>query len=335
MKLWNRFEQYFKHKQLRFLERFLGVPPLRPEDVDKRSIQRILVVRQHDQLGDFLLSTPVFKALKRNFPHSELSVVVRSYVAPLVQHHEYVDNIIIFHSLTSDLIARFSRSRYILGSEHLLFEGTERNFFYHLTAPYRKEPRSQSERNLDIVRYLGIDESDAREHITLTTEEVEWAKEHLKSLGRNETRPLVAIHPGAGKIGNRWPVENFASVAQRLIEECDVQLYLTWGPNEADLGRKLMENISSPVLFSTHSQIRRVAAVLKQAKLLLCNDTGILHVGASVGIPVIAIFGPTDPQEWKPVGEKIIAIRAQDHLCASVQPEEVLRAAKVILTHQK
>ena len=365
MTLWNRLEQYFKHKQLRFLQSFIGLDPVRPEQVDWNRIRKILVVRQHDQLGDFLLSTPVFKALKQKFPRAELAVVARSYTAPLLENHQYVDRIILLcengrdwtwrtlsafiknirsgydlaivlntvsHSLTSDLIARFSGARYVLGPDHHLFAGTDRNFFYNLLAPYQDSPRSQSEKNLDILRYIGIDAADAREYITLSEQELRWATEHLRRLGWDERKPLIAIHPGAGKMPNRWPVENFAYVANRLVQKYSAQIYVTWGPAEEALGRALIKQLPAPTLSSTFSHIRRVAAVLARTDLLLCNDTGIMHVGAAVGTPLVAIFGPTDPREWKPVGDEFVALRGRDKTVQSVRPDDVLSEAERLLS---
>ena len=74
--LWNRFEQTFKHQHLRWLEKWLGLPPLPMEQFDPALVRNILVVRQHDQLGDFLLSTPVFAALRTLFPGRPLTLPV-------------------------------------------------------------------------------------------------------------------------------------------------------------------------------------------------------------------------------------------------------------------
>jgi len=361
---WNAFEQFFKHKQLRLFEKYLGSRRLFPEEFDPSRVKRILIVRQHDQLGDFLLSTPVFRALRKRFPSAYIAVVTRKYTAALAQNNEFINAVIPFyehgadwrfkslryflqqiragydltivlntvsHSLTSDLIARFSNAPYILGPEHLLFSGTQTNFFYNLISPYRDGRINQSERNLDIVRYIGADTEDASENITLLQSEKEWAKDHLRSMGWDGRKKLVAVHPGAGKIPNRWPVENFVAVAEKLVEEKNVQIFLTWGPAEEELGARFKFLAKFPLISTIEKNIRRFAALLANTDLLLCNDTGVMHVGAAVGTPLVAIFGPTDPEQWKPVGEKIIAVRGKDGACSSVSPESVLRKAAGLL----
>lgn len=364
MKFWNRLEQSFKHGQLRFFERLLGLRPCDPALIDHAAIRRILVVRQHDQLGDFLLSTPVFKAVRQRYPQAHITVVTRSYTARVADFNEYIDAVVpvfehggdwnlnrlaallrllrhkadlaivlntVSHSLTSDLIARFGARRWVLGSEHRRFAGTSRNFFYSLLAPHPEEPRHQSQRNLDIVHYIGIQGEDLHEHMRLRPEELAWAAAHLAELGREPGRPLVAIHPGAGKLANRWPASRFAAAANQLAREFNAQIWLTWGARETELGTEILAALDKSALCSSHPDIRKMAAILAAAHLFLCNDTGVMHVGAAVGTPLVAVFGPTDPAQWKPWGDEFVAVRTADGRCESVGLDLVLPPARALL----
>jgi heptosyltransferase II len=361
---WNRFEQNFKHRQLRFFEKAMGREEISPREINLDKIRRILVIRQHDQLGDFLLSTPVFKALRQRCPHAFIAVVARKYTSAIAQNNQYINQVISFyehgsdwgpcrffdfikriradfhltivlntvsHSLTSDIIAWLSAAPCVLGSDHLLFKGTARNFFYNLLSPCQDEKRHQSERNLDILRYIGIDSDDAHEHLTLTAAEREWARDYFANMGLDCTTPVVIIHPGAGKIGNRWPVEFFAETGRRLMETAHVQLFVTWGPRESDMGRELLRRLQVPACYAALTDVRKVAALLAQAALFLCNDTGVMHLAAAVNTPLIAIFGPTDPDLWKPVGDSFVALRAPDHRIESIKPDTVYKTALQIL----
>ncbi len=358
---WRRIEQFFKYNQLRFLEKWLGKPEIHLKEFKANEIKRILIVRQHDQLGDFLLSTPVFRALRSKFPNAYITVVARKYTASLAQHNQYINKVISFyehgrdwnlkklidfikqlrnkydlavvlntvsHSLTSDLIARFSGASYILGSEHVLFPGTRRNFFYNLNAPYKPGTRNQSVRNLDIVRYIGADTNDLSEHITLLKPEKKWAINFLKNYGWDGEQKIIAVHPGAGKTGNRWPVENFAKAANQLAKEYNAQLLLTWGPGEENLGKELKTLITGSFMIVTHHEIRKVAALLSCSALFLCNDTGVMHLAAAAGVPLVVVFGPTNPEEWKPIGEQFVAIRGINHKCSEIVPDDVIILAK-------
>lgn len=346
------------------LEKILGKSPLHADDFIKKNVEKILVIRQHDQLGDLLLSTPVLKALRQHFPQAHIVLLVRNYTHAVVKHNRNIDEVVVFqeighnwtlhsakeflrqiftrrdltiilntvsHSFTSDLFAFFSRAPYILGSDHLLFDGCKRNFFCNLQAHYQKDIRNQSQRNLDIVRYLGIDTSDPGEHITLLDEEIQWAEKTLKEAGISENELVIGIHPGAGKIGNRWDVTNFARVANLLHQKYQTKIIVNFGPDEHLLADTLTAQLKFTPIILEKLNLRQLAALISRYDLFICNDTGVLHVAAAVGTPLIVIFGPTDPREWKPIGKKFVAVRAEDGRCNSVPVEAVLEKAELLL----
>jgi ADP-heptose:LPS heptosyltransferase len=166
---------------------------LTPEEADFSAVRSVLVIRQHDMLGDFLLATPVFRALRNRFPAARIGVLVRDYFADTVAGNPFVDEVLVLqkgnhrwnprqmmtlfkqlhkrwdltvvlntvsHSLSSDLLAELSGGRLLLGSAHRVFPGASRNFFYNLLAPYSTTTVHQTERNLDIVRYIGAQTGD-------------------------------------------------------------------------------------------------------------------------------------------------------------------------------
>ncbi len=363
---WYRVEQYFKRNALRWLEKLLAKEVLPPEQVNFAEIKRILVVRQHDMLGDFILATPVLSALRQNFPRAHIGVLVREYFADVVASHADVDEVLLFHehgtrwslrrawslwrqlrrgwdltivlntvshSLTSDLLAHFSKAKYVLGSEHRVFAGCSRNFFYDLLAPYAAEERHQSERNLDIVRYLGVEAKEAAEVMHLTSAERERALIKLKGMRLRADGLVIGMHVGAGKISNRWPIEKFAELAQRLHDEHGAQILLFWGKNENDLAEKICRLVRFAPIKVPPTSLREMAACFTHCEALVCNDTGVMHVCAAVNVPLVAIFGPTPPALWKPMGERFIAIYGRDQTTASVSVGEVYAALNASMLH--
>lgn len=368
IKRWTRFERWCKHHLLYLFERSLGKTPLELHHFDKTLIKKILIIRQHDQLGDFLLSTPVLRAVRENFPQSFIALVVRPYFAPVALNNRYVDQVIVTyerlaqlrlsrlrqfwreirqgfdlavmlntvsHSLTSDWIVQLSRARWVIGPDHLPYKGTTRNFFYNFLVPYPTETGHQSRRNLDILRPFGISTANERENMTLLPEEHNWAEAFLQERGRDRNRPCIAVQAGAAKISNRWPVDNFAQAASRLAEQYHAQLLLTWGPKEIELGERLKAGIKGQILFGGFLDMRKTAALFAQADVVLCNDTGIMHLAAAVGTPLVAVFGSTNPDEWKPIGDEFVAVRADDHQIDSVTPDMMVAAASQLLQRKR
>jgi len=357
--LWNRIEQYFKRHYMPWLERLIGKEVLAPNQIDLSEVRRILVIRQHDMLGDFLLATPVLRALRQRMPQARLGVVVREYFAGVVGHHPFVDEALIFyehggrwtpkrvydfwkqlrrrwdlvvvlntvsHSFTSDLLAFFSGARYVLGSADRIFPGCTRNFFYNVIAPLAPAERHQSDRNLDIVRYLGIDTDDVSEAMQVLDAEKESARRKLTSLGLRSNRPVVGIHVGAGKIMNRWPALRFAELAQRLHDHHGAQIVLFWGVNEGELSRQFCERIDFAPVKVEPAELRELVACFAHCDVLVCNDTGVMHLCAAAGVPLVAIFGPTDPKEWKPIGKNFVAVRGKAAKIENVSVEQAYAA---------
>jgi len=341
---------------IRTLESMIRKPVLTPEHIDFSAVRSILVIRQHDMLGDFLLATPVFRALRNRFPEAHIGVLVRDYFADTVAGNPFVDEILVLqkgnrswdprhmmpllkrvykrwdltvvlntvsHSLSSDLLAELSSRRLILGSAHRVFPGAERNFFYNLLAPYSPTTLHQTERNLDIVRYIGAHTEDLSELMHVEDAERRHALETLRQLGMHEAPLRIALHVGAGKAANRWPVAHFARLAQFLHDRLNAQIILFWGPNETTLADEFCRLITFLPVKVDPAGLRHLAACFTQCSLLVCNDTGVMHVCASVGVPLVAVFGPTPPDEWKPIGDSFAAVRAASCTVDDVEVDSV------------
>jgi len=140
---------------------------------------------------------------------------------------------------------------------------------------------------------------------------------------------FLAIHPGSGASRKNWPAQRFASLAQRLAP--GKPFLLVEGPADADAAApasRLRAAVSAPDL---HPRV--LGAVLARAGLYLGNDSGVSHLAAAWGAPVLALFGPTDPAQWAPVGPRVKVLRAQDEKMDGLALEEVERAASETMGH--
>lgn len=346
------------------LEEHIGLVPLDPAVMDNRGVHRILVIRQHDQLGDLLLSTPVLRALKSRFPASQITMIARAYTAVVLENHPFIDEVLTFHedirrwtpqkfihfkkrlrsgfdltvvlntvshSLSSDILAYLSRSALVLGSEHMPFGGCKRNFFYNLLAPYAAEQRHQTERNLDIVRIIGADTNDVREIAGVAEDEKAKAATLIRSLVKDTGKTVIGMHPGAGKPENRWPAAKFAAAGDLLCDQFNAGVILFRGPREQLLVDEVAGRMKNPCAVAPVMSLRDLAAAFSQLTLFLCNDTGVMHLAAAVGTPLVAIFGPTDPAFWKPPGSAFVAVRGRENTVMHVTVKAVVKACRDLL----
>jgi len=117
---------------------------------------------------------------------------------------------------------------------------------------------------------------------------------------------FIAIHPGSGSAQKCWPTSHFAEIIKRLWEQNHPVLLLS-GPADTDRILDLLKNLSLPptpeiLKMLTHAPLLEVAQHLQQCRCYLGNDSGITHLAAMLGVPTVAIFGPTDPKIWRPIG---------------------------------
>jgi ADP-heptose:LPS heptosyltransferase len=120
----------------------------------------------------------------------------------------------------------------------------------------------------------------------------------------------IALFPGGGSnpgmelTAKRWPLERYRELADKLVHELGAYLLLIGGPDDVALNQQLLDGLNVPAgsvsNIAGQTSIGELAAQLEQCDLFIGNDSGPMHLAAAVGIPVIAIFGPTSPQEYGP-----------------------------------
>jgi len=339
----------FKKKVIEFLQSQI---PCRQRPVPQNP-GSVLIVRQHDQLGDFLMSTPVFRELKRALPDCRISVVLTRYTKPVAENNPHIDEIIVYEkkvlrwerkglnqfvkgigqkfdlamvlntpsrSMTSDMIGVLSGAAFRLGMEpRPEGDAAKYDFMYHATSQ-REYPRiNQSLENLSILKSLGIESDEAGQEMFLTDAEMAWAKARLSELGYDQ--PPLLILPGANKPANIWPVERYIELGLKLRGERPV--LVLWGPGQDEIGEKLLAGLTDAGAKTVRkTSIREMAALAASSALAVCNDTGDLHICAAVGAQVLGLFGPTKPEMYIPLGDHVHRIQSSTDAMEGIGVDE-------------
>jgi ADP-heptose:LPS heptosyltransferase len=134
--------------------------------------------------------------------------------------------------------------------------------------------------------------------------------------------PLVVVHPGSGSGRKNWPLERYERLMGALQQGCDARLVLLIGPAEQAraFGLQLLDRAACRVL--VERPLTEVAALLARCDLYVGNDSGPSHLAGLTGAPTLALFGPTDPRRWRPLGPRVTVLRRQ--------PLEQLPVAEVL-----
>jgi ADP-heptose:LPS heptosyltransferase len=142
---------------------------------------------------------------------------------------------------------------------------------------------------------------------------------------------LVCVHPTAGNDMKQWPIEYFAAVADRLVEDDGASIVLIGGPGEESIGAELlrrMRHADAATSLIGQLPLADLPALLVQCSLFLGNDSGPKHIAAGLGVPTVAVqSGSVDVHEWGPVGPQAVAV-LRDVMCAPCylsKPEDCRR----------
>lgn len=291
------------------------------------SIRRILVV-QTQRLGDVLCSTPLFTALRSQFPLAHIEVLVHSPHDALLRENPDLNGIITYdrQSTHRSLINRlkfigelkekqFDWALSIHAASSVAFAlwhsgipwrtcvwryGNYRkphwahSFHQHIHQDRRVGQKHEIEHNLDVLRELGMDPWHRGYKVILRQDEREKVRELLRTLGRDERKPLAVVHPGHGGGRQEWETARYAAVADGLVDR-GYQVAITGSKGERPLVSGVTYKMKQPALdLAGAVDLRGLAAVLGEASRFVSVSTGPMHLASAMGVPAVTLYGPTD-----------------------------------------
>jgi ADP-heptose:LPS heptosyltransferase len=135
-------------------------------------------------------------------------------------------------------------------------------------------------------------------------------RQWLLKNGWNGADPLTAIHPGAGGSYKRWPLLRYIELVRYLVVHDNRRVIIIEGPAEQGMTRQILQAVPHVNLIPCEGAgIPLVAGILAHCQNFIGNDSGITHLAAAMGVPCLALFGPTLPKHWAPQGGGVIAMR--------------------------
>lgn len=300
------------------------------------NIRKILIIRD-DGIGDLLNSTPAISLLRQNYPDAEITVLTQATTAPILIGNSDVDRILILdrqgahrrlinrlkfyinlrqekYNLVvamrtaswSNFAAFLSGAKYRLGRGQKRFKSTLTHVW---RTQYRKGRVHEVDRNFDLVRLICEGLGDRRLVFKILDEEIARTNRQLASWGVTPGDYLVCIHPGASSFDKRWPEENYAEIADALVRERGAKVLILQGPKEAALVRNIRNAMQAGSIAYAPKSVRELGALIQCCNLVVCNDSGPMHIAAALDVPTVAIFGPTDHVAWKPNTKNATVVR--------------------------
>ncbi len=290
---------------------------------------RILLVKL-SSFGDVLHTLPTLEALRSTYPEAHITWLVEAAYAPLLAGHPDLDEIWEAPRLRPGELLGGSNPARVRRLLHLLctrpfdlvldlqgllksavwvalaqsprkvgYDRTREGSYLALTErvpPFNPEAHAVW-RYLNLAHYLGASPVLPRFYLGLDV-----GVDTSQLLPGEAGRPLAVLHPGARWASKLWPAASWARLAEWLHEQ-GLQLALTGSGSDQPLVAGITAKARSPVLnLAGRTSLAELAAILRRARLAVTTDTGTMHLGAALGTPVVALFGPTAPWRTGPFG---------------------------------
>lgn len=313
--------------------------------------KRILIVLLSGGLGDLLLSTSVLKPLKEHYLDCHITMMVRDGRQALLCYNKLIDDFLPVHNgdlngnnfeqfLSKVKAGKFDIALVLWSTSkiaHLISKakipirvGQGSRLFYSYLYTHKVSIRSEkgdtlshwTDIMLDYVRALDIPIEKTEIKLDIPQEIVVEMKERLmeRAVSSDFKPPFWGLHIGKGMElePNRWPVDFFAKLADRITEKLGGTVVLTGDKTEQKLVKYVQEKmVHKSIEFSGQTSIDELAGLLKSFDAFIAPDTGPAHLSSILGTPTVSIFALKSdfPNRWKPFGEKVAVVLNEQNTC--------------------
>jgi heptosyltransferase II len=326
-----------------------------------------ILIRATNWVGDAIMSLPALRAMRKCFPQAEITILARPYVAFLYKEQQVCDHLLYLDS-QRDMLGEIQAQKFDVAlllqnafeaawlawragiPERIGYARDGRSLLLTKAIPVPMPgeiPPHEQYYYLELLRRAGwLDSLPNESFISLRVceQDRQRAEAFLRSSAVRPESLRIAIGAGASYGSAKcWPPGRFAELANRLqAKETDVILFGT--PAEASVSSAIAAGMRlPPVDLTGKTAINDLPAFLSRCHLFIGNDSGAMHVAAAVGLPVVAVFGPTDPLGTAPVTPRCSIVQEKpycspcflrrcptDHRCMTrVTPEAVEAAARL------
>ncbi len=278
---------------------------LRPHK-DTGEVSRILVIRI-DRLGDFILSLPVIDNLKLRYPSARIDVLVAKNIKDLALMVKGIDTVLVHESLGTSM-KRVAATRYdiavdLLGDWRMdsallclasrapvrlgFAWGFRQIFFTHAVGWGLCSRLHLCDAHCALLAAIGVDPV---------------VRVPVLGIGRSPKEDLIVFAPGGTYPSQRWPLERFISLGTMILAHYPHRIVVSGSARELGLINSIVSGIADPRAEMFAGELKELVDLINRSRLVVCNNSGPLHVAAALGVPTVSTLGPTDDVRFAPLG---------------------------------
>lgn len=319
----------------------------KPKSISEIKVKKILIIEQ-EPLGDAVMATSVFRHLKEKYPDSKIDVFTGGWAKDVFKNNPDINEIITCNTpwafsqsvlsfkgiwghirfLCNNYVSEIRNRKYDLAID---LRGDIRNIFFFVVLPripvrisyartggsyflsYSPEfvpDQHEIDKNFKLLEWLSISTEDRTPVVYPDEFDEQYVEDVLLKQKVSNGSKIAVIHPGAGNSLRFWPTERYVEVGKYLSKK-GFKIVLTGTEKEKILTSKIKEMFPVAVELSGMLSILQVASLLRRANMLICPDTGIMHLASCTKTPTIALIGPGNPLQIGGYGNNFIFVDKQ------------------------
>lgn len=342
-------------------------------------IRRILIIRTA-YVGDVMMTVPMLKPLKTRFKNAHITFLTASSAQDILIGNPYVDavetyNPFWFYSGKLTKYLSFIRKFRKQGFDIIIEARGDIRDLLLLTAPIKADykvsydvggggfiltdivPHTRINHrvhyHLDIAKYLGAlcDYSKIEWKVYLTDREKQQVADTLSKLGVSQG--FWCAHPGSRVKLKQWSMDKYAQTFDMISNYTSLPLVIIGGPKDSPNVREIQSKMTTPsIQLAGKTSLREMAGILGETRLFFCNDSAPMHIAAAMNAPIVALFGPSKPDQTAPYSDRAVVVKkdipcragCDENRCSttrrqecmtSLMPKDVLAAVKQLIKNHE
>lgn len=304
--------------------------------------KKILVIKL-SALGDVILSTPSFRAIRRRYPQARIVALVERAAYPALKACPYVDDVLSFEKFGKRDLRSILRLGRLLAREqfdvcvdlqnnrlsHALsylsgahtrvgYANRRLDFFLNQEVKDLRPVVGPVEHQFQLLEKLEIEHPDTRPELSTDPLDEESMSRFLRENWLGENQTLVGINPGSSPLWKtkQWPQESFVELCDALAKD-NVRVVITGTKDDLAAAEAIARQARTrPIIAAGRTSIGELIALIRRCRVFVTSDSAPMHIATAVGTPVVALFGPTDPRRHVAPGRAPIAVINKEVKCS-------------------
>jgi lipopolysaccharide heptosyltransferase II len=303
--------------------------------IDKKRVERILIIKLKG-IGDVVLSTIVLENLKKDFPNAKIDYLTEPASYHALKNISLINDILIYNKKKKfagfEIIWRVFKKKYDLVLDlysnprtalitylsfavyRAGFPYRGRTYAYNLLGPAERSVFHAADLHLELLKSIGLLHTNKNLHFGISQKDIKYADDFIScTFKKNDF--IVGISPSGGWESKKCDPIKFAEIADAFIDKYQVSILIVWGPEDKREADEIVSLMKHKAVLAPPTTITAMAGLMHKCKIIVANDSGPLHIASALRVPVLGLYGPTNPKLQGPYGNNHEFIRIEELDC--------------------